>query len=184
MTAKNTGGALIDSARMLALAEHAKHKHGFLPYSYHLVAVTGLVSCFSNDPNVIAAAWLHDIVEDCPDIDLDVVEQMTNLRVREIVDCLTDPPGPRAVSKPISMRKILADKDASLVKQCDRFHNHASTILDRSVKHAKIYLGEFDQFVDGFVKAGTAVYPLMDNIVGQWRDLDHIARGRLDQVGK
>lgn len=141
-------GDIIDSARKLALAEHAKHKHGVLPYSYHLVAVTGLVSCYSNDPDVIAAAWLHDVVEDCPDIDLDVVEQMTNTRVRNIVDRLTDPPGPRALTKKISLPRIAGCEDASLIKLADRYHNHASTILDRSTKYAGMYLREFPVFHD------------------------------------
>jgi len=163
-------GDIIDSARKMALAEHAKHKHGRLPYSYHLVAVAGIVSCYTTDPEVIAAAWLHDIVEDCPDIDLDVVEHMTSQRVRAIVDVLTDPPGPRELAKKVSMPRILRSPYASLIKQADRFHNHASTILDRSAKHAKIYAEEFDDFVGGFIRAGTAVPMLIDNIEAQkWK---------------
>lgn len=146
-------GDVIDSARRLACAEHAKHRHGALPYTYHLTAVTGLVSCFSTDPDVIAAAWLHDIVEDCEDIDLEAVEQMTNRRVRDIVDRLTDPPGSRALAKQVSMPRILHCPDASLVKLCDRFHNHASTLMDKSMKHAILYLEEFDAFLEGFERA-------------------------------
>lgn len=145
-------GDIIDSARKLALAEHVKHKHGVLPYSYHLVAVTGLVSCYSNDPDVIAAAWLHDVVEDCPDIDLDVVEHMTNLRVRNIVDRLTDPPGPRALTKKISLPRIAECGEASLIKLADRFHNHASTILDGSAKFARMYVNEWPEFCETFVQ--------------------------------
>lgn len=160
-------GDIIDSARKLAFAEHAKHMHGGLPYSYHLVAVAGIVSCYTTDPEVIAAAWLHDIVEDCEDIDLDVVEQMTSARVRDIVDRLTDPTGPRILAKQVSMPRILACKDASLVKQADRFHNHASTILDGSPKYARLYLNEFDSFCTGFIRSGTAVPMLLDNIQSQ-----------------
>lgn len=160
-------GDIIDSARKLALAEHAKHMHGDLPYSYHLVAVAGIVSCYTMDPEVIAAAWLHDIVEDCPDIDLDVVEQMTSARVRDIVDRLTDPPGPRVLAKQKSMPRILACKDASLVKQADRFHNHASTIMESSEKYARTYLNEFDDFCTGFIRAQTATPMLFDLIQSQ-----------------
>lgn len=150
-------GDVIDSARKLALAEHAKHLHGKLPYSYHLVAVAGLVSCFTTDPDVIAAAWLHDIVEDCPDIDLDVVEAMTNARVRDLVDRLTDPPGPRALAKQVSLPRILASREASIIKLADRYHNHASTIMDRSEKYANLYLSEIDTFVDSFLNAGHGI---------------------------
>jgi (p)ppGpp synthase/HD superfamily hydrolase len=169
-------GDVIDSARKLALAEHAKHKHGALPYSYHLVAVAGIVSCYTTDPDVIAAAWLHDIVEDCESIDLEVVEAMTNARVADIVDRLTDPPGPRELAKQVSMPRILRSKEASLIKQADRYHNHASTILDRSVKHAKLYFAEVDDFVDGFMSAGTAVHPLILQILNQRHALHQLSR--------
>lgn len=160
-------GNIIDSARHLALAEHAKQRHGILPYSYHLVAVAGIVSCYTTDPEVIAAAWLHDIVEDCEDIDLDIVEQMTNRRVAEIVDRLTDPPGPRILAKQQSMPRILACPDASLIKQADRFHNHASTIMDGSVKYARMYLNEFESFCGGFMRSMTATPMLFDMIQSQ-----------------
>lgn len=142
-------GEIIDSARKLALAEHCKHKHGVLPYSYHLTAVAGIVSCFTTDPEVIAAAWLHDVVEDCPDIDTEIVERMTSARTASIVDLLTDPPGyNRRAAKAIALPRIAADPDATLVKLADRYHNQASTIMDRSQKHARMYFSELVQFLN------------------------------------
>lgn len=167
-------GDIIDSARKLALAEHAKHLHGVLPYSYHLVAVTGLVSCFSNDPDVIAAAWLHDIVEDCPDIDLEVVEAMTNQRVRNIVDRLSDPPGPRSLAKQISLPRIAACKDASLIKLADRYHNQASTLLDQSTKYAKMYASELPVFLNTFSKQWSG-HPLHTYLLDQYKPLRELA---------
>lgn len=166
-------GDIIDSARKLAIAEHAKHKHGDLPYSYHLVAVAGLVSCYSNDPEVIAAAWLHDIVEDCSDIDLEIVERMTNKRVRDIVDRLTDPEGPRKLAKQISMPRIAACKSASLIKLADRYHNHSSTILDESTKYALMYANEFPEFVEYFTN--WSGHPLFDGLLQQYRYLAELA---------
>lgn len=164
---------IIDSARRLAIAEHAKHRHGDLPYSYHLTAVTGLVSCFTLDANVIAAAWLHDIVEDCPDIDLDVVEHMTNRRVRDIVDLLTDPEGPRALVKPISLARIASDEDAVLVKLADRYHNQASTLIGRRVRFAKLYSNELNSFLDAFLSYHHM--PLYDMVRAQGYDLANLA---------
>lgn len=172
-------GSIIDSARKLALAEHADHIHGDFPYSYHLVAVAGIVSCYTTDPDVIAAAWLHDIVEDCPDIDLDVVEQMTNVRVRDIVDRLTDPPGPRILAKQRSLPRILQSREASLIKLADRYHNHASTILHRSKRFADLYLAEFDEFAPKFVSAGQIILPLLDLIFAQRPALYAISTGKL-----
>jgi (p)ppGpp synthase/HD superfamily hydrolase len=182
-------GDIIDSARRLALAEHAKHHHGTLPYSYHLTAVAGLTACFTTDPEVIAAAWLHDIVEDCPDIDLEVVEQMTSARTSYIVDLLTDPPGlSRAEAKAIALPRIASDPDAVLIKLCDRFHNHASTIMDGSQKHARIYFSEIVNFIA--VLGPPMHFPksdprwkfslLYDMIETQHFDLARIANMRMD----
>jgi hypothetical protein len=74
------------------------------------------------------------------------------------------------------MPRILQCRDASLIKQADRYHNHASTILDRSVKHARIYLAELDGFVDGFMQSGTRVFPLIQNIMDQKSQLQHVTR--------
>lgn len=167
-------GDVIDKAQRLALAEHMKHKHGQLPYSYHLTAVAGLVSCFTTNPDVIAAAWLHDIIEDCDAIDKEVVAFMTNDRVAEIVDLLTDPPGPRELVKQISLPRIAKDADATLVKLCDRYHNIASTIMDGSEKHAAIYLAEFDTFLDTLLSGGNANLRLVQMIKGQWYELAHV----------
>jgi (p)ppGpp synthase/HD superfamily hydrolase len=146
------------------------------------VAVTGIVSCYTQNPDVIAAAWLHDIVEDCEDIDLDVVEAMTNRRVREIVDLLTDPPGPRALAKQVSLPRVARDPDAALIKLADRYHNQASTIIQRSQRFARMYLAEYDAFIEAFVRENTTVNPLFDNLRMQWRDLTLIDLGTLNLV--
>ena len=36
------------------------------PYTNHLVEVAALVERWSGSESAIAAAWLHDTVEDCP----------------------------------------------------------------------------------------------------------------------
>ena len=45
---------------------HQLRKYTGQPYQVHLRAVVGLVSAVTSDDNLIAAAWLHDIVEDTP----------------------------------------------------------------------------------------------------------------------
>lgn len=168
-------GDVIDSARRLAFAEHVKQKHGDLPYGYHLTAVAGLVSCFTRDPDVIAAAWLHDIIEDCEDIDEYVVEQMTNKRVARLVALLTDPKeGTRAEKKLISMPRIMTSRDASLIKLADRFHNHASTILEKSPRFARLYAGEFFTFIDLYLQTGWSGHPLLSMVYGQLEELRNI----------
>lgn len=169
-----TNHRLIAGARKLALASHEKHLHADMPYGeFHLVAVAGLTACFTKDPEIIAAAWLHDVVEDCPDIDLEVVERMTTARVAAIVDLVTDPPvGTRAERKAISIPRIAIDSAASLIKGADRYHNHASTIQDRSTKFARLYYREFDIFMKSLPLVPT---PLRFMLMEQKSHLERLA---------
>lgn len=176
MTPKVAPYSIIDSARKLALAEHANQKHSGMPFSIHLFAVVGQVACYTRDPEVIAAAWLHDIVEDCESIDLEVVEKMTSPRVAHLVDLLTDPPGPRELAKQVSLPRVVSDPDSALIKLADRYHNHQATIMNKHVKFATAYLSEFDEFLRAFVSTGNDIDPLFYNIVMQGHELRHIAK--------
>lgn len=145
---KSTENHIVAKARRWAIAEFKHLTHGKLPYETHLAAVAGLVSCYTRDPDVIAAAWLHDLVEDFRDqFTVDDVRTMTNDRVAHLVDLLTDPPGPRALTKLVSLPRIATDEDATLIKLCDRFHNQGSTLLDRKPKFLNMYVAEFDHFI-------------------------------------
>lgn len=140
---------VIEQARNWALAEFKNIQHGPFPYSTHLVAVAGLVSCYSRDPDVIAAAWLHDMIEAHRDqYTIADVIHMTNDRVGYLVDLLTDPLGPRSLAKQVSLGRIAGEPDAVLIKICDRFHNQATSILDRSEKYCKMYVSEFESFTE------------------------------------
>jgi len=149
-------GFVIDSSRKWALAEFEAMKHGPLPYSTHLTAVAGIVACYTRDEDVIAAAWLHDIVEDFRDqFTVADVRHMTNDRVATLVDLLTDPVGPRKLVKPISLARIAKDADACLIKCADRFHNQSTAIIDShgvGRRFVKMYVDEFEDF-------STALFP-------------------------
>jgi hypothetical protein len=145
---KSTENHIVAKARRWAIAEFTHLTHGKLPYETHLAAVAGLVSCYTRDGDVIAAAWLHDLVEDFREqFTVADVRTMTNDRVAHLVDLLTDPPGPRALVKQISLERIATDEDASLIKLCDRFHNQSTTIIDGKPKFLNMYVAEFDHFI-------------------------------------
>ena len=61
---------LIIKAQEFATMEHKRinhvRKYSALPYQTHLRAVAKLVSTVTDDEEMIAAAWLHDTVEDTP----------------------------------------------------------------------------------------------------------------------
>lgn len=59
---------LVERARLFAIAAHAAtgqtRKYTGEPYWRHPEEVARLVSQFGHTPEMLAAAWLHDVVED------------------------------------------------------------------------------------------------------------------------
>ncbi|MFC9277759.1 HD domain-containing protein [Streptomyces collinus] len=90
------------------------------PYAEHLAAVADGVRARGGDPEQIAAAWLHDAVED----DALPAEWLAGAalteRTKAIVRAVTKRPGeePEAYA-----RRILATPGALLVKEADLAHN-------------------------------------------------------------
>lgn len=73
--------------------------------------------------HVILGAFLHDVVED-EIASLDQVRTAFRLAVVELVDVLTEEPGPRAQRQPKAYARIRAyGTDALTVKLCDRVVN-------------------------------------------------------------
>jgi (p)ppGpp synthase/HD superfamily hydrolase len=98
------------------------------PYLAHLARVVQLLGS-SVSEKVIAAAWLHDILEDC-DVDYDdlsaAFEQYPG--ISDLVACLTEP----AKSVPWQDRKLVWTSnvcqrmDSSLIAVCDKLENTLS----------------------------------------------------------
>ncbi|MEU2619826.1 HD domain-containing protein [Streptomyces sp. NPDC007157] len=105
----------------LARAAHATQtdKAG-RPYAEHLAAVAEGVRVRGGDPEQIAAAWLHDAVEDHALTADRLAAAPLTARTRAIVLAVTKHPGeaPEAYA-----RRILDTPGALLVKQADLAHN-------------------------------------------------------------
>lgn len=55
------------------------------PYIVHPIEVCDIVRTMTNDEEVIAAAVLHDTIEDCEDVTVEILEQNFGTRVARIV---------------------------------------------------------------------------------------------------
>jgi (p)ppGpp synthase/HD superfamily hydrolase len=90
-------GDLETRALEFARAAHASighmRKYTGEPYIVHPIAVAEIVRSVPHTPEMIAAAYLHDVVEDTP-VTLDEIRAEFGDEVAELVDWLTD------VSKP------------------------------------------------------------------------------------
>lgn len=141
--------ALITKARLFAFAAHDAinhvRKYTGEPYTVHLANVAGIVSEVTDDEEMIAAAFLHDTVEDTK-VTLDVLRSQFPLRVVMLVDDLTDiskpEQGNRKIRKAIDRaHTAMAHPDAKTIKLADLMDN-TSTIVKFDPNFAKVYLRE------------------------------------------
>ncbi len=111
----------VDQVEAVARAAHAgqKDKAG-RPYAEHLRAVAEGVRARGGDPEQIAAAWLHDAVEDDRLTEQWLDEAALTRRTKDIVRAVTKRSGepPEAYAA-----RILATPGALLVKEADLAHN-------------------------------------------------------------
>ncbi|AEY89388.1 hypothetical protein SHJG_4116 [Streptomyces hygroscopicus subsp. jinggangensis 5008] len=91
-----------------------------LPYAEHLAAVAQGVRARGGDPEQIAAAWLHDSIEDDALSRQWLAAAALTPRTKAIVDALTKRPGEELEAY---ARRILATPGALLVKEADLAHN-------------------------------------------------------------
>ncbi|MFB7504136.1 HD domain-containing protein [Streptomyces broussonetiae] len=90
------------------------------PYAEHLAAVAGGVRARGGDPEQIAAAWLHDAVEDDALTREWLARAALTARTKAIVDALTKRPAEEPAAY---ARRILTTPGARLVKEADLAHN-------------------------------------------------------------
>lgn len=126
-------------ARALAYAVEAhgdQQRASGEPFVIHPIAVAEIVAGWGMDAQAVAAALLHDVVEDT-DTTLQDVEQHFGSKVMELVDGVTklrlsasprlDPDSPRRDASSENLRKLLlaSTKDIRvlLLKLADRLHN-------------------------------------------------------------
>lgn len=140
---------IVDKARIFATAAHAavdqRRKYTNEPYIVHPAEVAGLVTFYGGTPEMIAAGWLHDVVEDTK-VTNDVITEIFGDVVGEYVGWLTDISRPeygnRAARKAMDREYIArAPAEAQTVKLCDLISN-CTSIMEYDAAFAKTYFEE------------------------------------------
>jgi (p)ppGpp synthase/HD superfamily hydrolase len=138
---------IVDRALSFATIAHGeqKRKYSGEPYIIHPIEVMEIVCTVEHDDAMLAAALLHDTVEDT-EVTIEEIEESFGADVASLVSDLTD------VSKPEDgnrkFRKAM-DRDhsaqssarAQTVKLADLISNSAD-ILENDPSFAKVYLHE------------------------------------------
>lgn len=146
---------LISRAAAYAAVAHGKidqrRKYTNEPYITHPFHVAELVASTGARPEVIAAAWLHDVVEDTPvtiqDIKAEFGSDVADL-VAMVTDVSTRADGNRATRKEKDRQHLAkASAEGQTIKLADLIHN-TSTITLFDPEFAKVYLREKAALLD------------------------------------
>lgn len=145
----------IIKAEMFATAAHAavrqKRKYTGEDYIVHPREVAMLVEKAGGSPEMIQAAWLHDVVEDTG-IGIEIIQAVFGENVAMMVDGMTDKSkpedGPRAIRKMIDRARLASQPpEVQTIKLADLCSNTKS-IVEHDPKFAEIYLAEKADLLD------------------------------------
>ena len=134
--------SIVDRAELVARVAHKDQKYGEQPYSVHLEDVVRRVKQISNDPEVIAAAWLHDTVEDSPEVTIDDIRRMFGARVADLVWAVTAYGDDRETKTANVIEKIARTPGADLVKSADRLSNASACKAEKKMAKYNMYRDE------------------------------------------
>ena len=150
---------MILEAKMFATAAHAaigqKRKYSGDDYIVHPQRVAAIVEKHGGSDEMIAAAWLHDTVEDT-DVTPILITKMFGVDVADIVEGLTDislpEDGNRAKRKSIDrMHSANASTEAQFVKCADIIDN-SWDIAENDLSFAKVYKSEVFLLLNAMTK--------------------------------
>ena len=149
-TMDQSGMDIVRKAQVYAMAAHAaigqKRKYTGEPYIVHPAEVASIVASVpGSTPDMVAAAWLHDVVEDtgCTFTD---IHMAFGIDIATLVGWLTDVSKPedgnRAVRKAIDRAHTAeAPAEAQTIKLAD-FISNSRSIMAHDPAFAKTYLEE------------------------------------------
>lgn len=163
----------VERARVFATAAHAAvkqvRKYTFEPYIVHPTEVASIVASVPHTNEMLAAAWLHDTVEDTGVSIVDIQKEFGN-EVASLVGWLTDVSTPeqgnRAVRKAIDREHTaMAPAAAQTVKLADLIANSRS-IMAHDPAFAKIYLEEKRMLLEVLTRGDATLMAQARSIVG------------------
>jgi len=146
-----------------------KRKYTNDPYIVHPVSVANIVASVCFDPDVIAAALLHDVVEDTP-VTLSELRAVFGVRIASFVSEVTDVSRPqdgnRAVRKKLDREHLAkASPQAQTIKLADLIDNTKS-IVAHDPDFAKVYLQEKRALLEVLTMGHHILYDRAVDLVG------------------
>jgi hypothetical protein len=140
-----------------------RRKYTDAPYICHPIAVADIVASVPHTDNMLAAALLHDTVEDTP-VTLHEIREYFGPDVATLVEMLTDVSKPsdgnRAARKAIDRAHTAkASPEAMTIKLADLLDNTRS-IVEHDLNFARVYLREKLDLLDVLGAGDKTLYQL------------------------
>ena len=168
--------ALVTRARTYAVGAHQRidqrRKYSGQPYETHLVSVVRILSELTDDPFVLAAAWLHDVVEDTP-ATIEDIEREFGSQVAGLVDELTDVSRPsdgnRARRKQLDLLHLAsASPAAQTIKLADLIDN-CDDIFNADPRFGHVFFTEAEALLATLAKGETRLRKRLSRLLERWR---------------
>jgi (p)ppGpp synthase/HD superfamily hydrolase len=139
---------LVEKAKLVAATAHLAvkqtRKYSDEPYIVHPEEVAAMVATVPHTPEMLAAAWLHDSVEDTG-VTLEFLDAVFGTEVTSLVEWLTDVEHPgknRATRKKLSCERwFYAPDEAKTIKLADILSNFKD-IAEKDHNFAQVYFRE------------------------------------------
>lgn len=155
---------LEEKAMLFAFEKHSaidhKRKYSKKPYIIHPAAVADIVREVEHTPEMLAAAWLHDTVEDTNATLQDIREHFGKI-VYELVEMLTDVSKPedgnRRTRKEMDRQHTAkASPEAQTIKLGDLIHNSKS-IMANDPDFAVVFMREMRKLLKVLTEGSSAL---------------------------
>lgn len=162
---------LINKAKEFATSKHEGQfrKFGKVAYITHPANVAEIVDKFGGSPEMVAAAWLHDVVEES-NVSLDEIKKLFGENVASLVKELTNPTDLDKSKK----GQYLLDKmntmssDALTIKLADRLSN-VSDFATAKPSFVQKYAPETKFIIDGLEEHERPLTPQQTKLIGEIR---------------
>jgi (p)ppGpp synthase/HD superfamily hydrolase len=169
---------VVKKAEEFATAAHAsidqRRKYTNQPYIVHPKAVAATVASVDHDEPMIAAAWLHDVVEDTP-ITIETIANEFGAEIAGLVADLTDvamaSAGNRQQRAAIDRQhSAQSDPSAKTVKLADLIDN-LSDIATADPGFAPLYLSEKELLLEVLTAGDPTLFQRVKEIIRASREL-------------
>jgi (p)ppGpp synthase/HD superfamily hydrolase len=180
---------VIKEARDFAITAHWGQMYGSKPYYFHLDRVAEIARHYNLPEEIIAAAYMHDVVEDTKvtanevfdkfgyeiatlvyavtdeesDLDFDFLIKKDGLTERQAKDAI------RKDKKKKTYPKILAHPYGVFLKLCDRLANVECSLTSKDTRMIDKYREEQPGFKEKLFTPGVAS--------NMWSDLENLMKG-------